>query len=90
MGARTSPNRCCGLSSRAWRIGKAKAAVFPLPVSASPIRSRPSSASGIDCSWIGVGALYPNFSHASHNESTTPWSESAKIRMENLSLLLNL
>lgn len=38
-------------------IGNANAAVFPLPVSAKPIRSRPCKASGIDSAWIGVGAL---------------------------------
>lgn len=49
VGARTSPKKACGLSSRACRIGKANAAVFPLPVSARPIKSRPSKARGIDC-----------------------------------------
>ena len=73
VGASTSPKRGCGLSSRACRIGRAKAAVFPLPVSASPIRSRPCNASGIDCSWMGVGFLYPNAVQASHNESMIPW-----------------
>jgi hypothetical protein len=72
VGARTSPKKACGLSSRACRIGKAKAAVFPLPVSASPIKSRPSRASGIDCAWIGVGALYPRAVHASQRESIMP------------------
>lgn len=72
VGARTSPKRGCGLSRSAWRIGSAKAAVFPLPVSASPIRSRPCKASGIDCSWIGVGFLYPKAVQASHKESMMP------------------
>ena len=40
-----------------WSIGRANAAVFPLPVSARPIRSRPSSAKGMASFCIGVGAL---------------------------------
>ena len=72
VGARTRPNRGWGLLSNACRIGRAKAAVFPLPVSARPIKSRPSSASGIDWAWIGVGALYPRAVQASHNESMIP------------------
>lgn len=55
-----------------WRMGNAKAAVFPLPVSANPIRSRPCRANGIDSACIGVGALYPRDVHASHNESMMP------------------
>ena len=43
-----SPKNGCGLSRRAWRIGKANAAVFPLPVSAKAIRSRFLRARGID------------------------------------------
>jgi|AntRauTorckE5430_2_1112549.scaffolds.fasta_scaffold01370_5 hypothetical protein len=34
------------------------AAVFPLPVSATPIRSLPWSPIGIDCRWVGLGSLY--------------------------------
>ncbi len=34
----------------------ANAAVFPVPVCAWPIRSRPASIGGIVFSWIGVGA----------------------------------
>ena len=37
------------------RIGSAKAAVFPVPVCAPAMRSRPCSTRGIACSWIGVG-----------------------------------
>jgi hypothetical protein len=33
VGARIRPNRLDGLSMRAWRMGSAKAAVLPLPVS---------------------------------------------------------
>ena len=62
----------CGLSSRAWRMGRANAAVFPLPVSARPIRSRPWSASGMASAWMGVGAVYLSSSQASHKESMMP------------------
>ncbi len=79
VGARTSPKKDCGFSRRAWRTGKANAAVFPLPVSASPIKSRPSSAGGMDSTWIGVGALYPKAVHASHKESITPWIDPLAI-----------
>lgn len=46
----------CGFSIKACKIGRAKAAVFPLPVSASPIRSRPCRAKGMASDWMGVGA----------------------------------
>ncbi len=39
----------------AVQIGRAKAAVLPVPVWAMPHRSRPSMAGGIACAWIGVG-----------------------------------
>ena len=57
---------------RAWSIGKANAAVFPLPVSASPMMSRPSRAKGMDSAWIGVGFLYPNASQASLSDGIIP------------------
>lgn len=56
------------------RMGKVKAAVLPLPVSASPIRSRPCKADGIASACIGVGFLYPSAAQASHNESIMPRS----------------
>jgi hypothetical protein len=39
-------------------IGIAKAAVFPLPVSAQPKRSRPERAIGMAWAWMGVGLVY--------------------------------
>ena len=39
----------------ARRMGKANAAVLPLPVFDCPIRSRPASSAGILAVWIGVG-----------------------------------
>jgi hypothetical protein len=42
VGVRTRANSRWGVSSRAFRMGKAKAPVFPDPVSANPIISRPA------------------------------------------------
>ena len=56
------------ISVRVWRslpsvsrsrMGRRKAAVLPVPVWARPMRSRPSSASGMARSWIGVGWVKP-------------------------------
>jgi len=57
VGARIQANKGRGESQRDWRMGRAKAAVFPEPVSASAIRSLPERASGMDSAWMGVGAL---------------------------------
>ncbi|OMH83980.1 hypothetical protein AX774_g2527, partial [Zancudomyces culisetae] len=40
-------------------IGNTKASVFPLPVLAIPITSRPISIAGIACAWIAVGFSKP-------------------------------
>ena len=42
VGVRTRAKRRVGVSRRACRIGRAKAAVFPEPVSASPMMSLPT------------------------------------------------
>ena len=55
VGARTI---ACGPRARASSIsisGIPKAAVFPVPVLAWPMTSRPSRASGIKAVWMGVG-----------------------------------
>lgn len=44
-----------GAASNCSMMGTAKAAVLPVPVCASPNKSRPVRASGIACSWISVG-----------------------------------
>jgi hypothetical protein len=44
-----------GSFSRRCRIGRAKAAVLPVPVWAMPSRSRPSSTVGMAWAWMGVG-----------------------------------
>ena len=38
-------------------IGRVKAAVLPVPVWAMPRTSRPARATGMACSWIGVGVV---------------------------------
>src|SRR3990172_6326686 len=45
---------------RRWSEGRTKAAVLPVPVRARPITSWPSSAGGMACAWIGVGASKPS------------------------------
>lgn len=46
-----------------WTMaGKRYAMVFPEPVSAMPIRSRPFIAIGHPWDWIGVGSTNPAFS----------------------------
>ena len=55
-----------GTSTNAWTrrtdgshcstMGMANASVFPDPVRACPITSRPARRSGMDFSWIGVGS----------------------------------
>jgi len=46
------------LSARQLRIGKAKAAVLPVPVRAMPMMSRPAIAGGIASPWIGVDGCF--------------------------------
>src|SRR5687768_5951143 len=74
-----------GVSTRAWTsrssgstyssIGNPKAAVFPLPVWAWPITSRPSSSGGMPCTWIGLGDSYPTSRRAAISGSDRPRSE---------------
>ena len=56
VGVRTSAWTSSSEPSTDWIIGSPKAAVLPVPVWAWPITSRPSSSTGIACSWIGLGA----------------------------------
>ena len=57
---------------RACNIGIANAAVFPDPVSARPMMSRPLRASGIADACIGVGDLNLSFWQASQSSGITP------------------
>jgi hypothetical protein len=43
--------------ARRWSTGRAKAAVFPVPVWAQPSTSLPSITCGIACAWMGVGMV---------------------------------
>lgn len=48
--------------SSTWRkSGSRKASVFPEPVLAMPIMSRPDIIMGSACAWIGVGRSKPFF-----------------------------
>src|SRR3954469_18159647 len=58
VGASTRARVPCLPSSRS-RIGSTNASVLPVPVAAQPITSLPSSAGGMACAWIGVGASKP-------------------------------
>jgi len=53
-------------------IGRAKAAVFPVPVCARPITSLPAIASGMNAAWMGVGLSYPA---AATSSNTLPAKE---------------
>ncbi len=59
------------------RIGRANAAVLPVPVAAWPSRSRPSMSGGMDSRWIGVGSSYPRAVTAASTPSGNP--RSAKV-----------
>src|SRR5512141_3097254 len=55
-------------------IGSAKAAVFPVPVCAMPMTSRPCMARGMVWAWIGVGVTYFSSARARRIGSTRPKS----------------
>ena len=57
VGVRTRPWGNFWWGSRLWIMGRAKAAVLPVPVCAWPITSCPASMSGITPAWIGVGLV---------------------------------
>ena len=53
-----------GLSIRACRMGRRNAAVFPLPVAAAAMTSRPCIRGGMAFCWMGVGVVNPNLVRA--------------------------
>jgi hypothetical protein len=55
VGVRTTAHTPKGSLLIRWRIGRAKASVFPEPVWAIPMQSRPARMAGIQPAWIGVG-----------------------------------
>jgi hypothetical protein len=56
VGAITSPCTPDARASTRSTSGSANAAVFPVPVAARPITSRPASSGGMACTWMGVGS----------------------------------
>lgn len=54
---------CVSVSCTTWSIGKAKAPVLPLPVSAATMTSPPPRIRGMDSDWTGVGSLHKNSFH---------------------------
>ncbi len=56
-------------SNSDWIAGIRKAAVFPDPVCAQAIRSRPPRIMGMECFWIGVGRSYPHRQMFSYRSS---------------------
>lgn len=54
-------------------MGRAKAAVFPEPVSANPIISLPNNATGNASVCILVGFFHPSRVQASHSDSLIPY-----------------
>ena len=74
VGARTS---ACGLftaGSMSERIGRAKAAVLPVPVCASPTTSRPAITIGMMAAWIAEGTSYPTSLTAWATAGASPMS----------------
>ena len=72
VGVNTRPKSRCGLSSKACSMGKAKAPVLPDPVSARPMTSLFSKATGMASAWILLGPFHPKLAQASHKGSTKP------------------
>jgi hypothetical protein len=79
VGAMINAKNGCGFSHKLCKIGKLNAAVLPLPVCAKPIISRPSSAEGIDSTWIGVGFLNPRVVHDAHSSGIIPREENVWV-----------
>ncbi len=59
-------------ASRCWMMGRAKAPVLPVPVWATPSRSRPARSSGMARAWIGVGAVKDSAASARWMGSISP------------------
>lgn len=72
VGARTQAKSPFGSSHSFCKMGSAKAAVFPEPVDAIPMISRPSRAWGRASDWMSVGFLKPIRSRASNRGSIRP------------------
>jgi len=74
----------CVLSS-SCNMGSENDAVLPVPVCAQPKISFPSSATGIDCSWIGVGVWY----HSASSTSKNFWANHKSLKVVIRWILIN-
>lgn len=59
VGVKTKAKWLTGSSLSFSRMGKAKAKVFPDPVLAAPMQSRPDKIAGIQFCWMGVAPFSP-------------------------------
>lgn len=84
VGVRISANIVCGVSMSDCKMGRAKAPVFPEPVSANPITSFPCSATGIASRWILLGFFHFSNLIASQITSFRPWGEGEMTAMRKL------
>ena len=81
VGVKIKAKYLCGFSRSDCKIGRAKAAVFPEPVSASPITSLPWRATGIDSFWIFEGSFHWSCSQAVQRTSTRPYESKLKFEV---------
>lgn len=72
MGVITTAKIPNGSSDSAFRMGRAKAAVLPLPVGAQPITSSPRSAAGRQFACTGVGCFSASDSHCRTTQGARP------------------
>ena len=70
-------------SSSRFAMGSVNAAVFPVPVCARPMMSRPVRISGIASRWIGVGSVYPASVTALRRTADRPRSVEGRTRRRN-------
>mmetsp|Transcript_22852 Transcript_22852/g.73891 ORF Transcript_22852/g.73891 Transcript_22852/m.73891 type:complete len:247 (-) Transcript_22852:36-776(-) len=79
VGASATPKSRLGFSRSLWRMGRPNAPVFPLPVSARPMTSRPLNATGIAAFWIRVGFAQPSSPTASTSAACRPSADHAGL-----------
>lgn len=75
VGVITNAKTPYGPSERQLRIGRAKAAVFPLPVWARPRTSSPARIRGMQWRWTWVGFFMPSSAQVLTAHSASPRSE---------------
>ena len=89
MGVRTTAKIPYGSSQSFWRIGRANAAVFPLPVFAQPIQSLPAKIGGIHFCWISVGLFIPTAWHCFTSHLFKPKLENVHVSSLSSAILLS-